>query len=423
MIIYNLFPLLAGPFGRWEKHIARAAAMEFDWIFVNPVQQSGGSGSLYSIADYFQLDRRLVDPNDPRNPEQQLKEVIAAAEQRGIKMMVDLVINHCATDSTLVQQHPEWFEHEKDGSLAHPFCFEDNNTKKVVWGDLVSFDHQKTTDPAGLYAYLRRIVHYLLELGFKGFRCDAAYQIPGTLWKRLIKDVKKRCPEAVFAAETLGCTPTQTKQTAQAGFDYIFNSIKWWDLEGDWLLKQYNLTRKIAPSIGFPESHDTERLFAETNGNVAAMKQRYLLAALFSTGVMMPIGFEFGFRKPLHVVDSRPEDWEEPNVDLCDFITRVNTLKKNHAIFNQESPTRIVKTRNKGVLVLWKGVDDTDHEALLITNKDTQQPQTFQVDTLSALLGSGAPLQDVSPEQPLAAIPRPFTRKLEPAQLLVLVTD
>jgi len=46
MIIYNLFPLLAGPLNHWEGHMKRAADMGFEWIFVNPIQKSGRSGSL-----------------------------------------------------------------------------------------------------------------------------------------------------------------------------------------------------------------------------------------------------------------------------------------------------------------------------------------------------------------------------------------
>jgi starch synthase (maltosyl-transferring) len=421
MILYNLFPLLAGPFNAWQEHIERAAALGFDWIFVNPVQQSGGSNSLYSITDYFRLDRRLIDPNDEHSAERQLKKAIQVAERRGLKMMVDLVINHCASDSALVKQHPAWFRHEKDGSVAHPFCLEDGH-RKVVWGDLASFDHEKTSDPQGLYTFFRDITDYLLELGFRGFRCDAAYQIPAALWKRLLGEVKARFPDAVFAAETLGCTPEQTRQTAQAGFDYVFNSIKWWDLESDWLLKQYNLTRKLAGSIGFPESHDTERLFTETNGNAAAIKQRYALAALFSSGVMMPIGFEFGFRKRLHVVDTRPDDWEAPNLDLRNFIAKVNALKKSHALFQEDSPTRIVRTHQPGILALWKGSGQTGQEALLIINKDTQRTRRFQADALHALIGSGTPLRDISPEQALDTLPQPFSRDLGPGQVMVLIS-
>ena len=70
MLIYNLFPLLAGPCGDWEPHLERAANMGFDWVFVNPVQKPGSSGSLYSIADYFQLNPLLVDQGSKLTPDQ-----------------------------------------------------------------------------------------------------------------------------------------------------------------------------------------------------------------------------------------------------------------------------------------------------------------------------------------------------------------
>ena len=62
MKINNLFPLLAGPFDTWGPHLTRAAAMGFDWVFVNPIQKLGRSGSLYSIADYFAINPVLLRP-------------------------------------------------------------------------------------------------------------------------------------------------------------------------------------------------------------------------------------------------------------------------------------------------------------------------------------------------------------------------
>lgn len=420
MLIYNLFPLLAGPCGNWEPHLERAADMGFDWLFVNPVQKPGSSGSLYSIADYFQLNPLLVDPNSKLSPEQQLQATLAAADKLGLKVMVDLVINHCAFDSDLTRQHREWFVQE-NGNIAHPFCMEDGH--KVVWGDLARFNHQHTSDPEGLYRYFYRIVEYLLQLGFKGFRCDAAYQIPGHLWNRLIREIRQKYPDTVFTAETLGCTADQTKQTAQAGFDYVFNSSKWWDFHGAWLMEQYQLVREIAPSISFPESHDTERLFQEVNGNVAAMKQRYLFSALFSAGVMIPIGFEYGFRRRLHVVNTRPGDWEQPNVDLCDFIARVNAIKRQYNIFQEECPTSVLPYQNPNILVMWKASTKTHEEALIILNKDPWNHQYFYAENLGTYIQAGAPLADVSPEYALEYIPRPFSYDLRPGQAFVLATS
>src|ERR1039458_3023834 len=99
MTLYNLFPLLAGPFPRWSGHFSRAAAMGFDWVFVNPIQQSGASRSLYSIADYFRINPALLDPQSAAPPDDQVRQMTAAARAGGLKMMIDLVINHSAIDS------------------------------------------------------------------------------------------------------------------------------------------------------------------------------------------------------------------------------------------------------------------------------------------------------------------------------------
>ena len=421
MIIYNLFPLLAGRFNEWERHLARVSGMGFTWIFVNPIQLPGASGSIYSIKDYFCFNPLLVDPQSGISPREQLTKAIKTAEKFGLKFMVDLVINHCAADSDLTKSHPEWFLREPGGGIAHPFA--DENGKKVVWKDLAKFDHQNTRDKEGLFRFFLEVVKFLAEIGFRGFRCDAAYQVPKSLWERLIREARKTYPDLLFFAETLGTTPDLTRRTAGAGFDYIFNSSKWWDFESQWLMQQYNLTHEIAPSVSFPESHDTVRLCEELNGNTDGLKQRYLFSAVFSAGVMMPMGFEFGFRKKLHVVKTRPEDWEETGIDLTSFITAVNKLKAGHAIFQEDAPAAMMAHRNPRVLFMWKASTRTQEESLLMLNKDIQGMQSVYLENLQKYLQARAPLVDISPEYPLDFIPAPFSYDLRPGQGIVLISS
>ncbi|MDY6989926.1 MAG: alpha-amylase family glycosyl hydrolase [Thermodesulfobacteriota bacterium] len=420
MIIYNLFPLLAGTFAQWEKHLLRASEMGFNWVFVNPIQLPGRSGSLYAIRDYFAFNALLIDEKSRRTPEEQVKEMAAKAEELGIKLMVDLVINHSSIDSELITSHPEWYAWDEKGKVVHPFCKE--NGKKVVWRDLAKFDHRATQDKQGLAEFYLNVIRFLTGLGFKGFRCDAAYQVPKGLWERLIGETKETDPDILFFAETLGCQPDQTRQTAKAGFDYIFNSSKWWDFRSHWLMKQYALTRDIAPSIGFPESHDTARLCEEVNGNIEGLKQRYLFSALFSAGVMMPMGFEFGFRKKLDVVKTRPQDWEITDIDLTSFLKRVNQIKSEHPVFQEEAPTEIINHGNRDVLLMWKGSTTTQEESLIILNKDGHNRQHFWVEDLHELVQAGAPLVDLSLEDSMDYIPTPFSYELRPGQGVVLMT-
>ena len=345
--------------------------------------------------------------------------MVAEAGKLGLNMMIDLVINHCAYDSDLLKKHPEWFVKD-NGRIANPFCMHDG--QKVVWNDLAMFDHHHSSDAEGLYRYCRDIVGYLLALGFKGFRCDAAYQIPSGFWNRLIAEVKQLQPDAVFVAETLGCSPEQTRQTAQCGFDAVFNSSKWWDFESPWLMEQYHLTRDAAPSISFAESHDTPRLFAEQHGNLDAVKQRYLFSALFSMGVMMPVGFEFGFTKPLHVVDTKPTDWEQTDVDITAFIRDVNLIKSHYRVFQEESITEVWNASNHAVLVMWKASVRDSSQALIILNKDVWNRQHCRIGNLQHYVQHAPALVDVSPQWPMDFLPAPFEYELLPGMARVFVT-
>lgn len=420
MILYNLFPLLAGNVNQWTPHLQRAADLGFDSVFINPIQYPGYSGSLYSIKDYFRLNPLIADGLTRRSAEASFRKMAREADALGLRLIVDLVISHCAFDSDLIRKHPKWFLHEK-GRVAHPWCMD--GKQKVVWRDLAQFDHHRSKDKEGLYAFLFKAVEYLLGLGISGFRCDAAYQVPAAFWHRLIRETRQKHPGTLFLAETLGCSPRETIHTAKAGFDYIFNSSKWWDFRAPWLIEQYLLTREDTRSISFAESHDTPRLAAETNGNLEALKQRYFFSAFFSSGVMMPIGFEHAFRKPLHVVKSRPEDWEEPSADLTSFIREINRAKARNPVFTEESPLELLPCDNPDVLFLWKGSLHAKQEALIILNQDVHQKQHFHTDNLYRHIQAKGPLRDVSPEYPLDYLPTPYEYGLRPGQGIVLVTE
>ena len=169
--------------------------------------------------------------------------------------------------------------------------------------------------------------------------------MPAEIWQPLIERSKAADPECRFFAETLGCTPAQVLGLRGAGFDYLFNSAKWWDFRAPWLLEQYDLYRQVAPTVAFPENHDTERLAIELGDPEPAelerhYRLRYLFAATFSTGVLMPMGYEYGCRTRMDVVASRPGDWEwetaQPRLDLTGFIGAVNAMRAACPALNVE---------------------------------------------------------------------------------------
>jgi starch synthase (maltosyl-transferring) len=418
-LIYNLFPPLAGPIPRWEEHLDRIAAMGFTWIFLNPINTPGLSGSLYAVKDYFGLNP-LFYPESGRDPEAALVHFIKEAGRRGLKVMLDLVINHTAIDSPLTREHPEWYAKDEHGKIKHPGAIDPADARKVtVWGDLAELEYSPPPDPEGLLHYWDAVISKYLGLGFLGFRADAAYKIPGDIWNRLITEARNLTPGARFFAETLGCRLEQCQQLA-GDFDFIYNSSKWWDYQEDWCLEQYQMFRRLAPSISFPESHDTERLAAESGGAMEVARQRYLFAAYFSAGLMIPMGFEFGFKKRLNVVQTRPRDWETPAYDLTGYLAGVNRMKKGCPVLLAEGPQVRVNPPGEPVVLLLKSLDRRQGRVLAVINA-TRQEQRVHIPHLAKLLGK--PLKacrDLTPDTIPLKLKGDLSFTLPPARMRIL---
>ncbi|MEE8471544.1 MAG: hypothetical protein V3S82_00090, partial [Dehalococcoidia bacterium] len=111
--------------------------------------------------------------------------------------------------------------------------------------------------------------------------------------------------------------------------------------------------------------------------------QRYAFAATFSAGLMMPIGYEFGFRKKLDVVATGPADWETPAFDLSGFIKRVNGLKAELPLLQGEGDFRPVRN-GPYVLILERRTERAPGQvAWVLVNRSRDRPAPVKLDTLT----------------------------------------
>lgn len=342
MILYNLFPRLVGPIHRWTGLLDHIAGMGFTWIHVNPFFYPGHSGSLYAIQDYALYHPLFsVGSDDFGRPWEQkeagdaaLHHFLREAHRRGIRVVMDLVANHLASDSPFVRSRPQWFRWHR-GRIVHPFARHEG--KRVVWGDLAQLDHRRAAQDSGLREYLRSVVQHYLRMGFDGFRCDAAHKVPSHLWRYLVAGARKVRRDAVFIAEALGCSGHQLQRVAKTGVDFVFNNFKWWDLQDPGFLHGHNTHTRVTPSVAFVESHDTRRLAADLHGDRGLVLQRYALSVFFSAGVMMPLGMEWGATRRMDVLRDHPRDLEARRFDLSGDIGHLNRLKAKERVFHTES--------------------------------------------------------------------------------------
>jgi starch synthase (maltosyl-transferring) len=372
--IYNLFPTLAGTIRQWTEHLPRIAAMGFNAVYVNPFHYPGFSGSLYAVKDYYRLNPRFRG-GEPGDDDGLLHGFTDAARDHGLRVIMDLVVNHTAKDSELVASRPHWFTRDARGNVVSPYATDPADpTQKTVWGDLAELDY-RPPQQRQILAYFQELVRHYIGLGFDGFRCDAAYKVPAQVWRGLTDDAKTASSKVVFCAENLGAPKEAVLALAGAGFDYLFNSVKWWDFESPWLLEQYEEFRHIAPSIGFPESHDTDRLINELIGAGITeteielhYRQAYGFAAAYSTGVMIPMGFEYGWSRRLDVVSTRDQEPEPKRFDLSQFIAEINALKQDTPPLNEEGPQRLLSNQDDPLVVLERRSESGEDRAFIIVN-------------------------------------------------------
>ena len=133
----------------------------------------------------------------------------------------------------------------------------------------------------------------------------------------------------------------------------------------------------------------------------------------------MPLGFEWGFRKRVDVVKTMPDDWEETNVDISDYIKKVNKIKKSFAVFKQESAMQIVTDPEDVFFAMLKipsGVKGG--HALVVINKDLANRQSCSLEGVKWFAGGRQIKTQVFPVK--ASLDK-YSKDYEPGEVRVFV--
>jgi len=366
--IYNLFPRLYKNVEDWYAVAESAKDMGFNALYLNPFLKTGGTNSIYAIYDYYEFDLQVFSQGTQEENTEKLKNFLLYCEGLGLLPIFDLVINHSAMDSHLVKEHPEWYRHDEQGNIL-PATTYTLSGKLVTWGDCARFNYADREN--GLWQYIEELCRYYLDLGFKGFRCDVAHHVPDYYWRQLIGKLRVDYPDVLFIGEAFLAASEEILGLADAGFNYIFNSARWWDYSSDWYFEHNESLRIMIPNIGFPDNHDTMRLMHDYDGNLEKCVQKLFFTAVVASGFMMTNGFEYGFRKKLDVHDTTPACWENTGIDIRNVIKEVLSLRERYAVFRQEGYIKRMESMIPGIIILLKVV--VRQAALLFFNQKDEK--------------------------------------------------
>jgi maltose alpha-D-glucosyltransferase/alpha-amylase len=153
-----------------------------DCIWIMPIYPSPLRDDGYDIADYYSVDSTYGSLD-------QLKDLIEAAHQRDIRIIMDLVLNHTS------DAHP-WFQADRNSPYRDYYVWNDDDKKyadvRIIFSD-VEKSNWTWDEKAGQYFWHRfystqpdlnfdnpkvqtemlNVVRFWLTLGIDGFRVDA----------------------------------------------------------------------------------------------------------------------------------------------------------------------------------------------------------------------------------------------------------
>jgi len=191
-VIYEIFPRNFSADGNFKGITARLdelKAMGVNIIWLMPIHplgekmRKGTLGSPYAVRDYYAI-------NPDYGTEADLKQLIAEAHKRGMKVIMDLVANHTAWDSVMME-HPEFYKQDASGKIIPPV---------PEWTDVAGLNYTN----AALRQYMITMLKHWIDpatFDFDGFRCDVAFEVPTSFWEEARGELTKVKPDIMMLAE------------------------------------------------------------------------------------------------------------------------------------------------------------------------------------------------------------------------------
>lgn len=166
-----------GTFNAFAKHLDRLKAMGVQTIWfmpINPiskVDRKGTLGSYYAVSDYTAINPEFGTLAD-------FKRVVNSIHSKGMKVIIDWVPNHTGADNRWLTQHPDFFVKDSTGKAA----------MAVDWADTRQLDYKNREMQDSMIASMK---YWITDADIDGFRCDVAWNVPGTFWNRCISQLKR----------------------------------------------------------------------------------------------------------------------------------------------------------------------------------------------------------------------------------------
>ena len=320
----------------------------------------GRFGSPYAQLDLAGIDPALVEFDGRTTGVEQFQELAHAVHLRDGLIFLDIVVNHTGWGSRLMEERPDWFQRNPDGTFHSPGAW------GTVWADLVELDNRFPelweAVAASLLTWCRR--------GVDGFRCDAGYMVPLPVWQYIVARVRQEFPDCTFLLEGLGGAWEATEALLTEGgmqwaYSELFQNYDPREVSGylDHALAQ---GRRMGPLVHYSETHDNPRLAATS---AAWSLQRSRLCALSSQSGAFGFtsGVEWLATERIEVHQARGLAWGGAQ-NLVEQLGRLNRLLSSHPCFFDGAGIERLSADDSPVLALGRRSWDGRDQCLVLVN-------------------------------------------------------
>ncbi|RST20789.1 alpha-1,4-glucan--maltose-1-phosphate maltosyltransferase, partial [Streptomyces sp. WAC04770] len=387
--------LVSGTFRTAAERLPAVAAMGFDVVYLPPIHPIGtthrkGPDNTLTAGEHDPgVPWAIGSPDgghDAVHPElgtlADFDHFVEVARNLRMEIALDFALQ-CSPDHPWVKDHPDWFHHRPDGSIAYA----ENPPKKYQDIYPIAFDQ----DMRGLVAETVRILRFWMDHGVRIFRVDNPHTKPVVFWEKVIAEINGTDPDVIFLAEAF-TRPAMMHTLGAVGFQQSYTYFTWRNTKQE-------LTEYVTELAGEAASYMRPNFFVNTpdilpgylqHGGRPAFEARAVLAATLAPSWGVYAGFELcentpakpGSEEYLHSekYELRPRDWESAEREgrtLTPLITSLNRIRRHNPALQQLRDVHFHHVDNESLLVYSKR--SGSNTVLVVVNLDPHHTQEATV--------------------------------------------
>ena len=269
----------------------------------NYMVQPGSSslGSPYSAKSYVEVNPAFGSLDD-------LRDLVAAAHELDMKVILDWVANHTAFDSEWTESNRSFFLLDDAGNLQPP--------TGTDWWDVTQLDWDHGQENGLNDAMADAMEFWVVEADIDGYRCDVAGKVPNEFWNKARRQLERIKPEVFMLAEA------EVPEHHERAFDmsyawhmhHVMNKVAGMEWSVDSIrtaiARDADQFGNAAYRMMFVTNHDEN----SWNGTIAERMGNNgdAMAMLAGTLIGMPLvysGQEAGMSKRLRFFEKDTVDW------------------------------------------------------------------------------------------------------------------